>query len=443
MHIRIQPFFSCALLALALSATPIPGDSANEAARKGARIFEGAESWLHPERVVVADRELVFDGGRGAGFRNESLYLTGRFNGGWAITIGFFGWSQGFLQGWGLYALVAEPDGTSHYARSAVSGRNVRLSGDRLRIQAGDNLIEGSRGWTRVRLALDGISCDLRFRNLLPPWKPGDGLAYLTEDQSVNLRVVVPAPWAELSGVLKVGGRTVPVRGDGYADLSVMRSPPDRTNSPVLCLRALSPEGIPAEERPRGERWFLSAVEHLTHPAYGSRRVAALILARGGETPEPGMATCGESHGGREPPGDEEPTGGRAPADEWGQPDGSPSSGGPSSGCRWVLTTPRFSLDKRDLARVEGVPYPYPTRLALRAEDRGYLLEGEIRITRLYYVTDLFADLPGLVRAIALTFSDRSVIFRFQAEFRGTLYAPTGEVQPLRLSGLGEYLVSR
>jgi len=92
---------------------------------------------------------------------------------------------------------------------------------------------------------------------------------------------------------------------------------------------------------------------------------------------------------------------------------------------------------------LDDPPYPYPTRVVLRARDRGYALEGVYTLPTMYYFTDVFQRLPKLFRTIASWFVKRPVITRNLARFEGTVSFPDGSTARLDLTGQAEFVIMR
>jgi hypothetical protein len=154
-----------------------------------------------------------------------------------------------------------------------------------------------------------------------------------------------------------------------------------RINPEQITFRAFGPAG-------QGEPWMLSVSESATHRAYGSRREAILLLARGGE---------------------------------------------------WLMATPDYDFRSEEIRREEGAPFAFPHRFRVRALQDGRTLEGEFEVSRLFYIHDILRRLPPVFRQIAEALIRRPVIFRLKGGFSGTLEEPDGSRVDLQLTGQGEY----
>ena len=346
-------------------------------------VFEGRGNWLDPLRASVSDAELSFGDAPAPHFRNEALYVTGRLDNGWVFTTGFFGWRVGPLRGYGAYALLGRPDGTRAWVLRQLRRDQIEIGSGHLDLRSDGVTFEGNGSTYTAVVRTDSLSLELRLESILPAWRPGDGLSRLSDDPTVFTRLSMPTPWARVAGWVTVDGTRVAVRGQAYSDLTLSVIPPDRLPPETTCFRLWSPPGTPD-----ADRWFLSVVEYVSHPAFGSVRQPILLLGHGSE---------------------------------------------------WVLTTPHFTMSPRESA--DTAVGSYPSRVQIRADDQGYTLTGEYRTGALYETTDMFREIPPPLRPIVALFAKRSINFRSFGVFEGTLTDPAGVSHKLALSGAGEYLV--
>jgi hypothetical protein len=350
------------------------------------RYFQNSSAWDNPE-LSPADDAPILDQEGGVGLHNLTYFYTARLNDRMAFTCILFHWVYGPFGGWRLFVLASEPDGTSHLYQHSIHENYLKAAADRFLVRFPEGIFEANERGQRIRLALPGFSCHLQMRGLLPSWKPGDGLAVFTPSGDTFVRLAVPLPWAEVEGEMSIEGRRYPVRGQLYADQSLAVLPMSRQHSPVYSFRGFSPD-----DAPEGERWMISIYRATTHPAYGSRPLPILLAAHDGA---------------------------------------------------WVFTTADFSLEPREPRLDPRTGIVYPGAAAVRAEHGGWLIEGEITDTGLYWLTDIFQELPSAIRSLASLFLKRPVILRLTGRFQGTARAPDGTTYPLSLTGHGEYMEIR
>ncbi len=367
-----------ALLALA-SLAPLPAQEV--------RIFEDPESWAHPEEVSLREQDLLFNEPFTQSFGSRAFHFIGRLDDGTQYVFIVFKWVSAFLGGWGMSVLVTEPDGSTFAYEERMPDDQVTVESERFHIRIQDSELDGADGRYRIRIRVEGFSCDLRVRNLLPLWRPGDGYVFLDARRDAYIRLGVNSPWAQTEGYLVVRGKWISGRGQCYGDRSLHNYPLGRTTASTVAFRGFSPAGAAP-----GERWFLSVLRYQTHQSYGSRYAHVLILAHDGQ---------------------------------------------------WVLTARNCTLRLEGFRSSGLSPYPYPARMVVEVERDGYRLEGAFRVRRVYHLSDIYQKLPPVFRAIVSLFFQRPVIYRVSGEFRGTLTRPDGSRQPLSLPGQGEYSVLR
>jgi hypothetical protein len=339
--------------------------------------------WPPPGEVILADDDFVQDDPYEGQFRSRFWYISAALLDGTTLTLSIFQWRYGSLDGEGLLVL----DTGSGERTFALERKleDLEVSGERLEYRFGESLLAGDREGARIRLRLPEFSCDLTLRNLLNPWKPGDGYQRLNRRGDHYTRLSVTSPFAELSGSLEVDGRWRPVEGWAYADRGIVAMPMSRINPEQSAFRVFGRDG-------QGEPWMLSLSEAATHRTYGSQRLATLLLARGGQ---------------------------------------------------WLMASADHDFQAEDYRREDGAPFAFPHRFRVRARQDGRTLEGEFTVSRLFYVNDILKKLPPGFRAIAEALIRRPVIFRLEGGFSGTLEQADGSRESLELRGQGEYQLMR
>ncbi len=370
---------SALLLAVFLAGTPVlcPG--------QGVSVFHDPLAWQNPQ-LAQPSGGLISDEGGGY-FRNLSYYYTARLNDGIAITLVLYRWTYGILGGWGLFVAALGPDGVPHVLDARFGEPTVEITAHRYRISFNGGTVEGSSAHHHIAVDREGFGCDLQIDNLLPPWRPGDGVVRLSAQDDIFVRMAVPVPWATVRGTVRFGEHRIAVSGQLYGDSSLAVLPMNRQNSPLYAFRAFSPQEVPG-----GERWFASMLLSYSDPAYGTVPIPTMILARGG---------------------------------------------------KWVFTTKDFTLMPLGLQKDPSTGATYPTRMAVYAERHGYVLNGVFSNSRLVWLTDVFKELPPVLKAVAQAFLKRPVVYRFAGAFQGTVTDPDGQSHPLALSGQGEYIEIR
>lgn len=354
-------------------------------ARPIAQAEAPPDRWPDPASVWVSDQELLLDDPYTRGFRSRYWYFNGLLTDGITFTLSLFQWRYGALGGPGLLLVVSEPGGPTLMLERRIDERDFQESRQRLAVRFGDSELDASRYGCSVRLRLPELDCDLELRNLLNPWRPGDGYLHLSPE--AYTRHTVLSPFATVSGHLRVSGSEKDVQGWCYSDRGVVAVPMRRVNPEEYSFRVFGPNSAPGQEP-----WMISALHSVTAEAYGSRRLSSLLAGRGRQ---------------------------------------------------WVLATKANDFQALDFAPGQGSPYPYPRRIRVRAVEEGCALEGQFVVTRLIALNDILARLPRPLRQVAEAFINRPVIHRLEGYFIGSVALPDGTSEALYLAGQGEYSVFR
>jgi len=300
--------------------------------------------------------------------------------------INIFHMKSNLFDKWGIYALVSDPEGNSRWYTYEMDGRKIVFETDYLYITDGENTFSGREDVFKLDCNFDNFSCDLTFENVLPSWKGDDGYVYLDKEENLFEFRVVISPWAKVKGTINMNGEKIYINdGYGYGEKSLVINPITKLNPLLYAIRVYSTEDVPWKDR-----WHIHVLESVAHPEYNSKRIPRMIVARGGE---------------------------------------------------WVFTTPDYTIEPFDYGSLEGIPYSYPKRVRIESEANDYKLSGVYTSRVFFDYTDVFAEIPPILRAIIKLFFNRPVYFRNLGDFKGTLTKPDGEVVDLNLTGPYEYIV--
>ena len=345
------------------------------------KIYEDPYNWAHPNAVKVAPEELLIRLPDSSYYRARSYAFIGRLNDGICFTINLFQWVYGSLNTWGVTLLVSDLSGEIYQHDEKIPWQSVEAPPGRFLISFGSSEIREQDGEQRIRLKLSDFSCDLVIRNLIAPWKPGDGYAYYGPGKELYSHLVLSAPLASVGGEMTIRDRTI--RADGWctASRSLSVLPLSKLSTKYFGWQVFSPD-------PTQEPWYLELHHYEAGDGQNPLRIPMLILAHGN---------------------------------------------------RWVLTTKEYTITPEQPVAEEGIPHPYPKKLRLHAEAEGSTLDGYFTIQRITRFQDVFKSLPSLLGAIASLFHKSPLIFRTVGDFQGTLTMSDGTQQELNLSGLGSY----
>jgi hypothetical protein len=349
------------------------------------RIYDGPWNWDHPNELRLTEDETFPHTPYEHDYQSHSFYWLGRLDSGHVVVMSPFQWRYGAIHAWGLYVIVRDPRGRVFTWDGKLGEGELEAAPRGMHVTAGKNRFETWDGLHHWIIDVPGFSCDLVFANVLPAWKPGSGITWFDDEHYTTYSL--PAPWADLAGTMTVHGERVDATGQCLLDTSETCLPPTRMNAECQAARVWSAPGTP-----RADRWYIGTLTTVSHPAYGSVKLPMLMVAHGD---------------------------------------------------RWVFTTMRYAFDLLEMATLDDPPYPYPVRIAVRARDRGWVLDGLYSIAPPYWITDVFQRLPKALRTIAAWFVKRPVIFRNLARFEGTLRTPDGTTIELNLAGQAEFMYTK
>lgn len=351
----------------------------------GARIFEDAAGWANPETVTVSEEELFPNPPYARDWQSRSFFFNGRLDDGTFFVINLFHWQFSFLHSWGLQVLVTDGAGRLFKYDGGLPDEVKADSSTGFHHRFGEDVFASAGNGYWVKLDLQDFSCDLHIRNLIPAWKPGDGWAFLDETHTAYAHYAVPCPLATVSGSMSSFGHVRSVAGMCTWDSSLFVQPLARPNSPEYSLRAFD-----ASEEPPGDRLFVDMLESYTNASYGTVAIPFLIVARGNS---------------------------------------------------WLFTTKDFTLVPSDWTALREPPYPFPASYRLSAVGRGWRLEGQFVSSRMYNATDVFQEIPPVIRGFVSLFLKRPVLYRMVGELHGRLRSPEGKDLTLSMPAHVEYVV--
>ncbi len=341
--------------------------------------------WDHPETVVVTEEDKAFTNEEFKHARNHSVFIMARFNNGWVLMMSYFGFKVGFVNSWGIYVSISDPEGNQYWTKHKMKTRDIEFSEDSFYITDGINTIEGENDHFRVTIDIEEFSCDLTYRNIIPAWKPGDGYDYYDEEKTAFDKRAVVSPWAEVSGSFSFNEISMNVTGQGFAEKQLTVNPFTLLNEITYTMRLFSKPGTPDKDR-----WHLGILENYLHEDYGGTRQPRLTLAHGD---------------------------------------------------KWVITSRDYEIEPYDYKTYKDLPYSYPSKVRIACDYEGYNLSGTYVTTKLFNYTDILDELPPFFRNFVLIFIDRPVYFRCLGEFMGIMTYPDGSTEYLHLLGPYEYIV--
>lgn len=149
----------------------------------------------------------------------EWWYFDASFENGWHM-VATFHYRNLFLRPMipTVQMFLYRPDGSRIDRYEPVPVERASADPDYCNVVMGDNRLRDLGDRTELDIRIKDTRARLTLRNVVPPWKPGEGFNYKDEDAGLVGGWVVPVPHGTVEGELYVDGQSVPVKGSGYHD---------------------------------------------------------------------------------------------------------------------------------------------------------------------------------------------------------------------------------
>ena len=366
-HLRILSIAMYALCAAALFSDDIERTEYN---------------WRNPNEVSVSNLETAFTSRYIGATKNESVFVWVYSPQGPLVLFSMFHIDSIFLNRWGMYALVIDPAGESHWFTHLPRNRSISFDESRLSVTDGATTLTTDVYANPVTSVLScdfaGFTCNIEFVNRLPPWKPGTGRLDFTDDGKLYQMRILVSPWSYATGSVAIDGAPFPIVGDGYIIKTRFSNPLNRFSPAIHAIKLYD------------EDEFLYLLDVTLADAYDNRVVPSLAYARND---------------------------------------------------KWSLTSPDYRLEVIEYSATDEYPHPLPRKIEISHNADGHILEGTFTVETLLNVTDVLDELPELIRQIIAAFFRQPVYYRFIGTFEGIYREPDGTVHALSLRGPYEYTV--
>lgn len=340
------------------------------------RIFPG--DWSHPTANVP---EEAFEWKPDKySFETSTLFMLEKMDsGGWLIVY-FFKFRIPVAQKWGLIVTHVEPDGKRHFFKAEIPENEIETRPGSAYIRLGKNVFEGSAPNYRASLDVGGLKADLKFSNKVPTWRPGSGVMYYTEDESVFNEIGVMLPMSRVTGKLVYDGVTIDTAGWGYGDRAFTNLNYFKQNEMIYAVRGFPKKNDRAKHT-------MSMLEYKTNKAYGSIRIPWIII----------MSEDG-----------------------------------------YLVATKDFQMKPADFRVDKNTGYSYPWQIEMTGRDGDCSFRLVSRADRLDEVLDVIEEFPPYLRPLAKKFFSRPVFYRFSGKVTGEIVKSDGSKIPLDLEGYSE-----
>jgi predicted secreted hydrolase len=117
----------------------------------------------------------------------------------------------------GLKMTITRPDGVKLSASPFFPPDEFTASKQSCDVKIGPNWVHGDLHTYQLHAEANGMSADLTFTGIVPPWRPLDGKAYFG-DREHYFGWLPAIPYGTVQGTLTYDGKTHNVTGSGYHD---------------------------------------------------------------------------------------------------------------------------------------------------------------------------------------------------------------------------------
>jgi len=335
-------------------------------------VFEG--DWSNPNRGAP-ENIFAFSEFKDT-FESQSTLWEAHFEDGSYFYGYFFNYKFASYKKWGVTAVVINPDGKRYIERVELPSKDLRFSRDSIDLRFGSFWQNGEYPAYRFHVDTPGFLADLTYKNLVPPFIPGDGYTWYDAGKKTFLKNVAFCPWGEVAGIIGVGGKRRQVKGQGYADHDHANQIFTKQIKEMHTYR-----GWPADP---DNGYSISFVEYIGGPQYSGLRARWLILMKKGSI---------------------------------------------------VMATRDFTVTRSNFVKDDSTGFEYPQRWQLEARAPGGTLVGGWKKSKLIDVLDVFNELPAPLQPIARSFFTRPVFYRMTGTFEGLFNSGEDQI-PIKVEGL-------
>ncbi|MFO8056075.1 MAG: hypothetical protein R6V10_02115, partial [bacterium] len=138
---------------------------------------------------------------------------------GGSATIQFTYWKAYLVKRWGVNVSFIDKGEDQVINNQVFKEDSVEYDNDANRFQAGPHYWEGEYPEYRVHLDIPArggkpaMKGDIKLRSLVKGWRPGKGPVHYGAPDGPWYDLVVPVPWADLSGSLHINGKKHELKG--------------------------------------------------------------------------------------------------------------------------------------------------------------------------------------------------------------------------------------
>lgn len=117
-----------------------------------------------------------------------------------------------------LQFFIYKPDGTRVDRYAICDPAKISAHPDYCDVRMDESWVKDKGDQYELYIHIKDSGAHLTFKNIVPPWKCGNGFNYKDEESGIVAGWVVPVPNARVEGEITVKGETMAVSGSGYHD---------------------------------------------------------------------------------------------------------------------------------------------------------------------------------------------------------------------------------
>ena len=205
------------------------------------------------------------------------------------------------------------------------------------------------------------MKADIKLRSLAKGWRPGEGPVHYGDPDGPWYDLVVPIPWADLSGSFYIDGEKHELAGYGYMDHNTQTVMPTDQLGKIIALRSFSDE------------YAVNFLEYIAPASYGKTRSTWILVMKRGEI---------------------------------------------------LYATDDWERSLGDFKEEKNTGYTYPTTMKVKIDDPGFKLEGTIKGQKLIEIIEPLEELPEWVLKMAKKFFKAPAIMRQNVEVNWSITMP-------------------
>lgn len=286
-------------------------------------------------------------------------YLDDRASG--MIQFTYFKALGSFFQHNLVHFSYAPMDGERVYRKDIIDNDQRSWQNDPPMLTMGKHYWKGFYPDFYLHLDYEDMKADLHYHCLTPGWRPGQGPVHYGAPDGPWYDLVTMIPWAEVTGTIVIGDKTMQVHGNGYSDHNTQNV---LFTSQINHINAL---------RSFGDEYAIHFLDYLAPPDLGSARTTWILVMQKGKI---------------------------------------------------LYATDDYQLKEFDVKTDPRRGFPYPTRMEVTINHPDCQLHGIIKGLKLIEVLDVADETPGWARPVVTTFVTIPIFLRQQADVDWRLQMP-------------------